>query len=46
MISEFSKAPLSKVFTILSKYEVEYFIVGGNCGSVLWISQTSQYHNF
>ena len=29
MISELSRAPLSKVCTVLSKYEVEYIIVGG-----------------
>ena len=29
MISELSPAPLSKVCTVLSKYEVEYIIVGG-----------------
>ena len=29
MISELSRAPLSKVCTVLSKCEVEYIIVGG-----------------
>ena len=29
MISELSRAPLSKVCTVLSKYKVEYIIVGG-----------------
>jgi hypothetical protein len=29
MISELSRAPLSRVCTVLSKYEVEYIIVGG-----------------
>jgi predicted nucleotidyltransferase len=29
MISDLSRAPLSKVCTVLSKYEVEYIMVGG-----------------